>query len=169
MHELAHIWVGHSGISRIDETLRTPTLSIEELCNKVVTEALVPQAEFESKWSGVRHYRQISELSQHFLVSALVIIRRARELNKIQDDTLLELLAEAKKRFDEHVAVAATSEPKDQEGNFYTTLEARNSPTLVNALLADVRRDGTLFRDAARLLSMKVETVVKLIGGLNTS
>jgi Zn-dependent peptidase ImmA (M78 family)/DNA-binding XRE family transcriptional regulator len=169
LHELAHIWIGHSGISRIDETLRTPTLSIEELCNKVATEALVPQAEFESKWSGGRQYGQISELSQHFLVSALVIIRRARELNKIQDETFFELLAEAKKRFEEHVAVPATSQPKDQEGNFYTTLEARNSPTLVNALLADVRRDGTLFRDAARLLSMKVETVVKLVGGLNTA
>lgn len=103
------------------------------------------------------------------MVSELVIIRRAKELNKIQEGTFFEFLAEAKRRFEARASLTPKSKPKDQEGNFYTTLEARNSPTLVTALLSDVKRGGTLFRDAADLLSMKPETVVNAVGGQNTS
>lgn len=169
LHELAHLWIGSSGISKIDETLQTPTLKIEELCNKVATEALVPQTEFESEWGDRSDYGQIDELAQHFLVSALVIIRRAKELNKIQASTFFEFLAEAKRRFEAYLASIPKTKDKDQGGDFYATLDARNSPIFVDALLADVKRDGTLFRDAARLLSMKVETVVELVAGMNTS
>lgn len=163
LHELAHIWIGQSGISRIDETLQTPTLEIERVCNEVATEALVPKIEFETEWRNSSDYEQIDRLARHFLVSALVIVRRAKELNKITGDTFGAFLAEAKKR------VKPKAKPKGKSGNFYTTLDSRNSPNFVNALLGDVRRDGTLFRDAARLLSMEVKTVVKMVEGLNTS
>lgn len=164
IHEIAHIWIGQSGISKIDETLETPALEIEQLCNKVATEALVPQAEFESKWTTNRaDYDQVNGLAKYFLVSGLVIIRRARELNKIDVRTFINLLAEAKTR------IKPDPVPKKKTGNFYITLDSRNSPNFVDALLADVRSEGTLYRDAARLLSMKVKTVVKMVEGLNTS
>src|SRR6266542_544968 len=35
LHELAHIWIGRSGISLVDESLRAPSLRIERLCNQV--------------------------------------------------------------------------------------------------------------------------------------
>jgi Zn-dependent peptidase ImmA (M78 family) len=169
LHELAHLWIGLSGISKIDETLQTPALELEETCNKIATEALVPEAEFESEWTDRSDYGQIDRLAHHFLVSALVIIRRAKELNKIQEGTFFEFLAEAKRRFEVYLASIPKPKDKDQGGDFYATLDARNSPIFVDAVLADVKRDGTLFRDAARLLSMRVETVVELVGGLNTS
>lgn len=173
LHELAHVWIGRSGISLIDETLQSPALDIELLCNAAAAEALVPKAEFENEWSA-RHasYEQIDRLARHFLVSALVIIRRARELNKITASTFFEFWAEAIQRIDAYVMAQAEEKQKEKEttkdkqrGNFYTTLEARNSPTFVTALLNDVKQGGTLLNDAARLLSMKVETVVKATGG----
>jgi Zn-dependent peptidase ImmA (M78 family)/DNA-binding XRE family transcriptional regulator len=163
LHELAHIWIGQSGISRIDETLQTPTLEIERVCNEIATEALVPKIEFESEWKNNSDYEQVDRLARYFLVSALVIIRRAKELNKISGNTFGVFLTEAKKR------LKPKAKPKGKTGNFYTTLDSRNSPNFVNALLGDVRREGTLYRDAARLLSMEVKTVVKMVEGLNTS
>lgn len=163
MHELAHIWIGHSGISRIDETLQTPSLEIERLCNEVATEALVPKDEFESQWVNHADYEQIDRLAHYFLVSSLVITRRARELNKIDVGTFVAFISEAQKR------MKPIAKPKGKKGNFYATLDSRNSPHFVDALLADVKRDGTLYRDAAHLLSMKVKTVVKMVEGLNTS
>jgi hypothetical protein len=40
LHELAHIWIGLSGISIIDETLQTPALQIEEIAARPETEVL---------------------------------------------------------------------------------------------------------------------------------
>ncbi len=173
LHELAHIWIGRSGISLIDETLQSPALQVELLCNAVAAEALVPKVEFESAWNARRTgYEQIDRLARHFLVGALVIIRRARELNKITPNTFFEFWDEATQRIEAYVMAQAAEKQKEKEtakdkqrGDFYTTLEARNSPTFVTALLNDVKQGGTLLNDAARLLSMKVETVVKATGG----
>lgn len=164
LHELAHIWIGQSGISRIDETLETPARKIEQLCNQVATEALVPRGEFESKWSRPANYELVDKLARHFLVSSLVIVRRAKELNKIDARTYVEFRSEARSRMTLTPRVAKPG--KKDEGNFYNTLDSRNSPQFVDALLADVKREGTLHSDAARLLSMKVQTVVKLVEGL---
>lgn len=164
IHELAHIWIGESGISRIDETLQTPAREIERLCNQVAAEALVPKAEFESMWNTRINYEQIDRLARHFLVSSLVITRRAWELNKINTGTYFEFVSEARSRI---IPAPAIKKPgKKDRGSFYTTLDSRNSPQFVNALLSDVKRDGTLYTDAARLLSMRVQTVVKLVQGL---
>ncbi len=171
LHELAHIWIGHSGISLIDETLQSPALQIELLCNAVAAEALVPRVEFESEWNSKQAgYERMERLARHFLVSVLVIIRRARDLNKISTDTSFEFWAEAKQRIEAYTVAQAREKEKEkakdkQGGSFYATLEARNSPTFVTALLSDVKQGGTLLNDAARLLSMKVETVVKATGG----
>lgn len=173
LHELAHIWIGRSGISLIDETLQSSALDIEVLCNKVAAEALVPRAEFESEWNVKQSsYDQIERLARHFLVSALVIIRRAKELNKISTNKFFEFWGEAKERIEAYALAQAKEKETQKEaakdkqrGNFYATLEARNSPTFVTALLNDVKQGGTLLNDAARLLSMKVETVVKNTGG----
>jgi Zn-dependent peptidase ImmA (M78 family) len=173
LHELAHIWIGRSGISLIDETLQSPALQIELLCNEVAAEALVPRIEFESEWNPKQTgYEQIARLARHFLVSVLVIVRRARELNKISTSMFFEFWAEATRRIEAYVVAQAKEKEREkgeaknkQGGDFYVTLEARNSPTFVTALLSDVKQGGTLLNDAARLLSMKVETVVKATGG----
>jgi Zn-dependent peptidase ImmA (M78 family) len=173
LHELAHIWIGRSGISLIDETLQSPTLHIELLCNEVAAEALVPKAEFESEWNIRQiNYDQVDRLARHFLVSALVIIRRARDLRQISTNKFLEFWGEAKERIEAYAISQAKEKERRKEaakdkqgGDFYATLEARNSPTFVTALFNDVKQGGTLLNDAARLLSMKVETVVKNTGG----
>jgi Zn-dependent peptidase ImmA (M78 family)/DNA-binding XRE family transcriptional regulator len=173
LHELAHIWIGHSGISLIDETLQSPALQIELLCNAVAAETLVPRVEFESEWNSRQAgYEQMERLARHFLVSVLVIIRRATELNKISTDTSFEFWAEAKQRIEAYAVAQANEKEEEKEkakdkqgGDFYATLEARNSSTFVTALLSDVKQGGTLLNDAARLLSMKVETVVKVTEG----
>lgn len=117
-------------------------------------------------------YEQVERLARHFLVSPLVIIRRAKELNKISTDKFFEYWGEARERIEAYAIAQAREKEKQKEtaknkqgGDFYTTLEARNSPTFVTALLNDVKQGGTLLNDAARLLSMKVETVVKATGG----
>lgn len=161
IHELAHIWIGQSGISKADEVPSVEDMrAVERFCNSVAVEVLVPTEEFINKWDETYpDFDNINRLARHFLVSALVIVRRAKELNQINFPTFVQFLEEARKR------MKPKAKPKQQDsgGNFYNNLDARNSPTLVEAIATDVKRDGTLINDAAKLLSVKPPTIVKMM------
>jgi Zn-dependent peptidase ImmA (M78 family) len=79
-HELAHIWVGKSGILNPDEgDIRTRTPDTELFCNAVAAEVLVPQAEFLEAFET--RNGSLIDLAMHFRVSRIVILRRAFELS----------------------------------------------------------------------------------------
>ena len=76
MHELAHLWVGSSGISNASPG---NTRREEVFCNAVAGEFLVPQDVFIPLWTASLPER-LAELAQRFHVSRLVIMRRALDL-----------------------------------------------------------------------------------------
>lgn len=161
VHEIAHIWIGKSGISNIDEDpTEVPTFDVEKFCNSIAVEVLVPREEFSVLWNGPS-FSTLQSLARHFRVSTLVILRRASELNLLTSESFYELLNQAK-----HPIPVNPKESKG--GSFYQTLEARNSPRLVDALIKDVRREGTLYRDAATLLKVTVPTIEKMAEGRKT-
>lgn len=158
IHELTHIWIGQSGISNAEEALtKTPTFEIETFCNTVAAEVLVPKNEFLKKWETEPNYEEIESLARHFLVSTLVIMRRARELNLLTIPQFNALLINAREK------VTDKQTPTSKKGNFYNTLDSRNSPKFVDTLILDVKREGTLYRDAANLLKVSVQTIEKMV------
>ena len=77
VHELAHIWIGQSGVS----DLRSPTLKgIERTCNRIAADILVPRIEFLQQWQSNSDITRVAKL---FRVSRLVIARRALDLGEI--------------------------------------------------------------------------------------
>ena len=75
VHELAHLWLGESGISDI-EAGRIPDKKNEEWCNKVAAELLMPISatrEAFQKETPVRE--EIQRLAKLFKVSSLVVVR----------------------------------------------------------------------------------------------
>lgn len=172
LHELAHIWIGQSGISNPDEAqieklnltkIQTSkrNAEIESFCNAVAAEALVPKEEFSELIDGRNEIEQFEKLARHFFVSTLVILRRARELDKINVGLFIKLLDEARKR--------VTVRKKGGGGNYYVTVEARNSSKIFDAVISDVQHGGTTFREAAKLLNMKVPTLAKVVEGKHKS
>ena len=81
IHELAHIWLGQSGISDANpETERT----IEVKCNAIAAQFLVPVTEFLRSWQDIEDWRKnIENLRSQFHTSRWVIARRAQSLKKI--------------------------------------------------------------------------------------
>ena len=145
VHELAHIWLGQSGIS----DLGTPALrGIERTCNRVAAEVLVPRAEFTREWSVSP---MVDRIAKHFRVSRLVIARRALDLGRI-DQAGYDALASAT------VAQPRTS----GGGSAYRTIPTRNSKRLTSALVKSALAGETLLREAASLLSVRPETVMEL-------
>ena len=160
-HELAHVWIGRGGISKPDETDvaerqgRADESKVELFCNAVAAEVLVPESEFHRAWQSHAQPIPLQPLARRFRVSSVVILRRAYELNIINRNQFFGLLKQEREN--------QTTKKPSRGGDYYRNVRARHSSKFIEVLLSDVRQGRTAYRDAARLVDMKVPTLVKLI------
>jgi len=154
VHELAHLWIGQSGISNPDYLQRSNQQRnvIDRYCDRVAAEVLVPGDDFLVRWNDFSNLDgNLESLAVHYKVSALVILRRAYELDKIQTneyrDAYNELLEKRKHKI------------PDGGGNFYASLLTRNSSTLTSTLLAATAEGRVPPREAASLLNVRIATL----------
>lgn len=154
-HELAHLWIGESGISNPDYRKRSSQQEhiIDRFCDQVAAETLVPKQDLLSYWQDSETLNNnLRALTARYRVSPFVILRRAYENEKVSADDYhtqyQELLADHKR-------------VKSQKGggNFYRNLLARNSNTLTITLLVAAAEGRVSHRDTARLLNVKVKTL----------
>lgn len=144
IHELAHIWIGSSGISSASPS---DSREIETFCNAVAGEFLVPEQIFRQRWaSAVDWMVQLPELAASFHVSKLVIARRASDLGFISRDAYVAFyLAELK----------AYRDQKGGGGNFYQSAEGKNSKRFSRAVLSEALSGRLLLREAGKLLGVQ--------------
>lgn len=155
-HELAHIWIGQSGIVDPDETqVSVPQRDTESFCNLIATEVLVPKLEFVPLWERYSH--STARLAKEFRVSEIVILRRAFELNLMTGDEFFPRWQQLKD--------AAAHTKGFGRSTHLERIATRHSPLLMDAIIKDTRTGGTAFRDGARLLSMTVPTFSRMIEG----
>jgi Zn-dependent peptidase ImmA (M78 family) len=155
-HELAHIWIGSSGVTNANGVDEDSAIKVERLCNKIAAEVLVPIVEFNNKWDEIKKQEQrVNRLATHFRVSSLVIIRRALESGKIDTNTYFSMIREAKAQYKE----ARKSKGGDPSRNLY----ARNGHHLVEAVVSSVGDRSLTHRDASSLLNLSVRTVAKML------
>lgn len=151
-HELAHLWVGQSGISNPDYRKRASDQEhpIERVCDSVAAQALVPKRDFLSGWDcGIPLERNIYRLTRHFKVSRMVVLRRAYELDEISD-------AEYWDWFHRIMPMGARATGQGGGGDFYRNLLVRNSRTFATTLVEAVLQRRTSDRMAARLLNVQI-------------
>jgi len=160
-HELVHIWIGSSGISnpnlrrRVGQSLN----EIERFCNQVAEQLLVPAAGFAAAWNDRKSVSEnVRAIGTYFRVSAMVALTRAYHLEKINYKTFSQLLDAEYKKFGD-------KQKEDQEGggNFWASFTARNSPTFTKAVVGSIRQQRVTYKDAARLLGVKVGTLVNYL------
>jgi Zn-dependent peptidase ImmA (M78 family) len=152
-HELAHIWIGQSALANPDE-LESGHNRIESFCNRVAAEVLVPREEFLNAWrhDATTPEMRISRIARQFWVSTLVTLRRAHELGQVSDADFQRIKTQEQQR---------RRTVKSSGGDYYRNVIARMSARLTNAVLSDVNNGKLPLRDAARLLGMKVPTLVR--------
>lgn len=148
VHELAHIWIGVTGVS--DVTPNKFGNPVERLCNRVAANLLVPRDPFVGRWEGPQ---SLDKLAKYFRVSKLVVARRALD-NKLVDQAFYEEVAENSQR------VKFTGKP-----SALVTIPIRNSKKFTRTVVASAMSGQTLLRDAASLLNVKPDTVVTLARG----
>jgi len=154
-HELAHLWIGESGVSNPNYALRPEDQvnHVDRLSDKVAAEVLVPKADFLMRWDQTRtSTSNLQNLAAHYRVSRFVVLRRAYEADRIT-------YTEFQQFYDEFIT--DYHEPTGEGGNFYNLFLARNGATLTHALITAAVEGQIARLDAARLLNVRVETIEK--------
>lgn len=155
-HELAHIWLGQSGVSDA-QALTTPDQETERWCNRVAAELLVPldllRAEL-SAGADLRH--ELDRLARRFKVSTLVILRRIHDAGGLSREELWAAYE------DELARLRQLS--RSSGGNFYLTLGARVSKRFARALVVSTLEGRTAFTESFRLLGVKKMATFRELG-----
>ncbi len=166
-HELAHLWLGDSGLSNFDVNSSNNAQETEIWCNAVAGEFLVPTETLNellnnSHFSIDEVLGQVTKLARHFKVSTLVILRRLLDTGWLNRTTFEDVWTQ------EHGRSQAASQKKPTSGNFCNTALSRAGRRFANALMVSTLEGQTLYRDAFRMLAIeKTATFNKLIRQLN--
>lgn len=148
VHELAHIWTGHSAGFDFRK-LQPANDPIELLCDKVAAEFLVPENSFNTVW---RETSTIKYAARYFKVSEIVIARRALDTGKITRKQFFDFYEEYSNR------EFAKKENQSSGGDFYATTRKRLSMTFAAHINNAVKSGKLLYRDAYKLTSLKGDT-----------
>lgn len=148
VHELAHIWTGHSAGFDFRK-LEPANDPIEIICDKVAAEFLVPEVSFTNIWDQNPNIRFVS---RYFKVSEIVIARRALDSGKITKSQFFAFYEEYINREFEK------KENQSAGGDFYATTRKRLSITFASHINKAVKSGLLSYRDACKLTSLKGDT-----------
>jgi Zn-dependent peptidase ImmA (M78 family) len=148
-HEIAHIWVGESGVSDLPANQQKSGNKLEVYCNRIAAELLTPKTQFLDAWEQAAEPK-FYVLSKAFKVSRLVIARRAFDLGKIDWPTY------------QTINDASNKQRTSSGGDPYRNYPLRNSKRLTRAIVSTAMSGGMMLREAARLLNVRPDTVMEL-------
>lgn len=148
IHELAHIWTGHSAGFDFRQLLPAND-PIELLCDKVSAEFLVPAESFVKVWKVKPN---IANTARYFKVSEIVIARRALDLGYLTKAEFFAFYNEYSNR------EFLKKENHGDGGNFYATAKKRIGLTFAAHVNQAVKSGKLLYRDAYKLTSLKGDT-----------
>jgi Zn-dependent peptidase ImmA (M78 family) len=150
-HELAHIWLGVSGVSNAEVT--TPSgPQIERWCNQVAAEMLVPLAEMQPAFQvDADLTEELDRLARLFRVSTLVVLRRVHDAGYLSLSEYASAYAAELERVVNFLATRVES----SGGNFYNTQPVRVSKRFARAIITSTLEGNTLYRDAFQMLGFK--------------
>jgi len=155
-HELAHIWLGETALSDVSP-VTVPTNQVEQWCNRIAAELLVPLAVLRTDYQRGEELRgALDRLARRFKVSTLVILRRVHDAGGLTQDQLWHAYQQELARL--------RAMPRASGGDFYLTQAARVGKRFARALVASTLEGQTLHRDAFRLLGFSKLATFRELG-----
>jgi Zn-dependent peptidase ImmA (M78 family) len=158
IHELSHLWLGYEGVSIFDK-LQPVETNVEEFCNKVAAEFLVPSNEFKEalgKNQSENDFDLFQILARRFKVSPLVTARRALDMKYISKKRFFEFYNNYVKGIDRDKEIR--KKLKKTRGHFWNTQIVRIGELFGSAVVQATLEGRLLYRDAYRLTGLKGKT-----------
>jgi len=157
IHELAHLWIGESGISDLSLAKETASIALdsEKLCNAVAAEVLVPEMSFRDRWNAQLSIADnANDMIRHYRVSSVVIGRRAYELDLCTWHEYIEFYQEESRHWQQSSGSGG--------GNYYLNVRTRLGKRFAKAVVVSVQQGRLLYRDAGHLLGVKPANIQHL-------
>jgi Zn-dependent peptidase ImmA (M78 family) len=156
-HEMAHLWLGVSGISDRQPNDKGSRNKIEIACDGIAAEFLVPENEFKAVWKAkVTLDGNMIATARQFRVSTLVVLRRAHDLNLVGSKEFFakveQQYAGYKAKEDEKKKGKDKGEKKG--GNFWSSFELRNGAKFNAAVVDSIRGQRLTYTEAASLFAI---------------
>lgn len=151
-HELAHLWLGESGVSDVQASSQ-PQQAIERWCNAVAAELLAPAARIRSAFNSAAPIAdEIQRLARHSKISTLVVLRRLFDVGHLPRERFWSLYHDEAERLRDLMRDRPGS-----GGNFYATQQSRLSGRFARAVIISAQEGNTLYRDAFSLLGVRTQ------------
>lgn len=169
LHELVHIWIGVDNFYNDTYSISSKVGKEEQFCNAVAAELLVPDELFSKEWSkqsGISENR-INELSKRFVCSRFVLVRKALDTGKVDQNEFRELINLLQKQFRE--ARDQKQDTVSGGGDFYRTLGTKWDRRFIQALYASAQSGRIPYRDVYRMTNTTGKTfheLIKKVGGI---
>jgi len=151
-HELAHVFFGSSAAFDLREMLPAND-PMEQACNRVAAEFLVPGNKLRQTWHSVKNNPEpFQTIARNFKVSAIVAARRALDLGLIRKASFLEFY----KAYQNDERRRNLHKPKG--GNFYTNQNLRVGRRFTSAVIRATREGKMLYSEAYHLTNLYGKT-----------
>ena len=163
LHELAHVWLGENSLYNEPYSGQAGISRLEQTCNAVAAEMLVPDELFTEQWHGL----DLEKLSRYFRCSRSVILRKALENGFISREEFGRTLSVLQNEYNQWQKNKRAK--SDNGGNFYKTLATRWDRTFISALDEMTRSGATQYPEAYRLTGTQSSSFSKLIREVDNS
>ena len=160
-HEIAHLWLGESGISN-SQAISTPDHSVERWCNQVAAELLAPAEAVHDEFDpNAELTTEANRLARQFKASTLVILRRIHDVGGLSRDEL-------RAAYQKEVSRLQDLRRSGGGGNAIRNVGPRVSKRLARALVVSTLEGRTSYTESFRLLGVKklstFESVAESLG-----
>ena len=160
-HEIAHLWLGESGISN-SQAVSTPDHTVERWCNQVAAELLAPAEAVHDEFDpNAELTTEANRLARQFKASTLVILRRIHDVGGLSRDEL-------RHAYQEEVGRLQDLQRSGGGGNAIRNVGPRVSKRLARALVVSTLEGRTSYTESFRLLGVKklstFESVAESVG-----
>ncbi len=147
-HELAHIFFGSSAAFDLRE-MQPADDPMEQACNRVAAELLVPKRELRRIWPSVHSQpERFQEIARRFKVSQIVAARRALDAELINREAFLNFYRAYQS--DERRAADSRSEG----GDFYANQNLRIGQRFASTVIRAAKEGKLLYSEAYRLTGL---------------
>ena len=164
IHELAHVWLGATGISGPLDGL--PEGDVERFCNAVASDFLLPEGsmvDFDQEASGdvEAALAEADRIGRSWNVSQAAVVYRAAAMHLIQPGTVREAFRILAARWRSQRAQGR----EDREGGpgYYVTRRYNLGAALLDVVDRALRGDAVTHTKAARLLGVAPASVDTLL------
>jgi len=149
-HEIAHIWIGETGISNLERTYADGN-AVETYCNGVAAEVVLPLSELSACWrGGTNDISEVERLSKRCKISKLVVARRARDAGFFTAE-----------KYNSYYKTLIAQAQKSSGGVWYHNEKYQNSRQFSITIIQDVLARRTPQRDAMQFLGIKKDSTFR--------